>query len=64
MWTVIRKASNAIVAEAWQELLEEEGIPVQFRWDSYRTHLDITASCEVLVPTDRIHVAQRTIEDC
>ena len=59
MWVVFRRVSNLIVAEAWKELLEDAGIPAQIRWEHPGSREDALATCNVMVPNSRLHVAEQ-----
>jgi hypothetical protein len=62
MWTHLRLADDAIVAEAWREVIEDQGVPCQI-WP-----LDMTmrgaafTTYQVVVPNDRVHVAALIIQ--
>jgi hypothetical protein len=62
MWTHLRLAGDAIVAEAWREVIEEQGVPCQI-WP-----LDMSmrgaafTTYQVVVPNDRVHVAALIIQ--
>ncbi|MCL4458626.1 MAG: hypothetical protein M1136_05165 [Chloroflexi bacterium] len=61
MWTVLRIAPNRPIARAWQEFLEEEGIPCELWWSDQTRRDDLAAPCEILVPSDRVHVVRTLI---
>ncbi|MBI4319860.1 MAG: hypothetical protein HY675_15325 [Chloroflexi bacterium] len=63
MWTPIKTTQNLMVAEAWKELFEEEGIPCTLHWPEARRRYTAQATCYVLVPNDRLHVAERTVSN-
>jgi hypothetical protein len=63
MWTTIKTTRNLLIAEAWKELFEEEGIPCQLHWPNPLLRGDTEATCHVLIPNDRLHVAERTLRD-
>lgn len=57
MWAEIRVARNLWVAEAWREVFENQGIPsIVWPLDS-RSHGSALSGYQVLVPNDRVHVA-------
>lgn len=62
MWTHLRLAGDAIVAEAWREVIEDQGVPCQI-WP-----LDMSmrgaafTTYQVVVPNDRVHVAALIIQ--
>jgi hypothetical protein len=64
MWVEIKTTTNAIVAEAWQELFEDAGIPCQVKWDDRHYREALLASCRVMVPNSRLHVAEHILERC
>ncbi len=61
MWTPIKTTRSLLVAEAWKELFEEEGIPCMLYWPSPRSRNEAEATCYVVVPNDRLHVAERSV---
>jgi hypothetical protein len=58
MWAEIKVARNLWVAQAWRELFENQGIPCQLWPLDSRSHGVALAKYQVLVPNDRIHVAE------
>lgn len=58
MWTPFRTAPNLTAADAWQELLEEGGIPCDLYWPDPATRGDARAAVVLLIPNDRMHVAE------
>lgn len=58
MWTPFRTAPNLAAAEAWQDFLEEAGIPCELYWPDVSQRGDATAPCQLLVPNDRMHVVE------
>ena len=61
MWAQIRVARNLLVAETWRELLENQGIPSKIWPLDGRSHGVPRAECQVLVPNDRVRVADMVI---
>jgi len=61
MWTPIKTTRSLLVAEAWKELFEEEGIPCMLHWPDGRRRNTALTTCQVVVPSDRLQVAERTI---
>ncbi len=57
MWAEIKVARDVWIAEAWRELLENQGIPCLI-WplDSVSHGVALTVY-QVVVPNDRVHVA-------
>ncbi len=57
MWVELRVARTLPVAEAWQRLFDEQGIPCKL-WPVDGKSLGLPfATYQVLVPNDRLHVA-------
>lgn len=61
MFKPIMTSRSLLVAEAWKELFEEEGIPCTLYWPDPRSRNEAEATCHILVPSDRLHVAQRSV---
>jgi len=61
VWAEIKRARNLIVAEAWREVFENQGIPCKIWPLDSRSHGVALASYQVLVPNDRLHVADLVI---
>lgn len=61
MWVQIRMVRTLPVARAWRELLENQGIPCQLWPADGRSHGLPLAEYQVLVPNDRLHVADVVI---
>jgi hypothetical protein len=57
VWVQIRVARTLPVAEAWRELFENQGIPCKLWPLDGQSHGAPLASYQVLVPNDRLHVA-------
>jgi hypothetical protein len=57
MWVELRVARTLPVAVAWRELLEDQGIPCKLWPLDGRSHGVPLADYQVLVPNDRLHVA-------
>jgi uncharacterized protein (DUF486 family) len=57
MWAEIKVARDVWIAEAWRELLENQGIPCLI-WplDSVSHGVALTGY-QIVVPNDRVHVA-------
>lgn len=58
MWIELTRANSALIAEAWQEFIEDSYIPCRVHWTDRRSRGVIDNQCVVLVPNDRHHVAQ------
>lgn len=62
MWTHLRLADDLIVAEAWREVIEDQGVPCQI-WPLDLTMRGATFTAyQVVVPNDRVHVAALVIQ--
>ena len=57
MWAEIRVARDIRIAEAWREVFENQGIPAQIWPMDSRSHGMALTKFQVLVPNDRLHVA-------
>ncbi len=57
MWAEIKVARDIWIAESWRELFENQGIPCQIWPLDSRSHGAVFAEYQVLVPNDRLHVA-------
>ncbi len=57
MWAEIRVVRDIRIAEAWRELFENQGIPCKFWPMDSRSHGVALTTYQVLVPNDRLHVA-------
>ena len=62
MWTHLRLASDALVAEAWRELIEDQGVPCQVWPLDARMRGAVFTTYQVVVPNDRVHVADLIIQ--
>lgn len=58
MWAEIKVARTIWIAEAWQELFEDQGIPCKIWPMDSRSHGVALTTYQVLVPNDRVHVAE------
>ena len=64
MWTHLRLAPDLIVAEAWREVIEDQGVPCQI-WpldDPIRLRGVVFTTYQVVVPNDRVHVAELVLQ--
>lgn len=62
MWTFFRLAPNRIIAEAWRELILDQGVPCQI-WPLDMSQRGVTFTrYQVLVPNDRVHVAGLSVQ--
>jgi hypothetical protein len=57
VWSEIKVARDIWIAEAWKELFENQGIPCQIWPMDSRSHGVALTAYQVLVPNDRVHVA-------
>ena len=57
VWSEIKVARDIWIAEAWRELFENQGIPCQIWPIDSRSHGVALTTYQVLVPNDRVHVA-------
>ncbi len=62
MWAQIRVARNLLVAETWRELLENQGIPSKIWPLDGQSHGASLADYQVLVPNDRLRVAEMVVK--
>jgi hypothetical protein len=61
MWVEIKTAGNLMLAQMWQELLEGEGIPtLLIAADGGAPNRELV-SYQVMVPTDKGHVAEEVL---
>jgi len=58
MWVEFIRAKNMLIAEAWQEFVEDSYIPCRVYWTDRRQRDVVDLPCRVLVPNDRRHVVQ------
>ncbi len=58
MWIEFARTKNMLIAEAWQEFVEDSYIPCRLHWLDRRCREVVDESCLVLVPNDRHHVVQ------
>ncbi|MBM4417851.1 MAG: hypothetical protein FJ033_06005 [Chloroflexi bacterium] len=62
MWTHLRLADDLIVAEAWKEVIEDQGIPCQV-WPLASDQRGIVFTrYQIVVPNDRVHVATLVVQ--
>ena len=75
MWTHFRLAPNLVVAEAWREVIEDQGVPCQI-WPLDPAHETgpeasermlrllgvVFTPYQVVVPNDRVHVAGLVVQ--
>lgn len=57
VWAEIKVARDIWIAEAWRELFENQGIPCQIWPLDSKSHGVALTAYQVLVPNDRLHVA-------
>ncbi|HCH35539.1 MAG: hypothetical protein CL777_06350 [Chloroflexi bacterium] len=61
MWVDYKKAPNLMIAEAWKEILEGEGLPVRLLPQTDITDHREFSSFRVMVPRGREHVADEIL---
>ncbi|MBI2857026.1 MAG: hypothetical protein HYX95_01780 [Chloroflexi bacterium] len=61
MWVQVKSASNLIIAEAWKELFEGEGIPTRLLPDPDKPGLGEFATYKVLVSQEKVHVVEEIL---
>ena len=61
MWVEIKKARNLMIAEAWKELFEGEGIPTRIMPASGEPTGQELATYRILVPQDKQHVIEEVL---
>ncbi len=61
MWAQIRVARGLPVAETWRELFENQGLPCKLWPLDGRSHGLPQATYQVLVPNDRLRVAEMVV---
>ena len=61
MWVEVKKAQSLMLAEAWKELFEGEGIPARILPASGKPVGQELASYLVLVPKDKQHVIEEVL---
>ena len=62
MWVEIRKAKSLVVAEAWRELFENQGVPCKLWPADGKSHGVPFGTYQILVPNDRIQVARMVVD--
>jgi hypothetical protein len=62
MWTHLRLAPDLIVATAWRELIQDQGVPCQI-WPLDMSKRGVVhTTYQVVVPNDRVHVAALSVQ--
>ena len=61
MWVEIKQAKNLMIAEAWKELFEGEGIPTRILPESSGAPNCELATYRILVPEDKKHVIEEVL---
>jgi len=61
MWVEIKQARNLMIAEAWKELFEGEGIPTRILPASGEPMGQELATYRILVPQDKQHVIEEVL---
>ncbi len=61
MWTEVKKAQSLMVAEAWKELFEGEGVPSRIMPEKGLPAGQEIAPYSILVPRDKEHVAKEIL---
>ena len=62
MWTHFRLAPDLITAEAWRELIEDQGVPCQIWPLDLKMRGSVFTPYQVVVPNDRVHVAGLSVQ--
>lgn len=62
MWTHLRLAPNLIIAEAWHELIQDQGVPCQIWPLDMKMRGATFTPYQVVVPNDRVHVAMLSVQ--
>ena len=62
MWTHLRLAPNLIIAEAWLELIQDQGVPCQIWPLDMKMRGATFTTYQVVVPNDRVHVAMLSVQ--
>ncbi len=62
MWVEIRKAKSLVVAEAWRELFENQGVPCKLWPSDGKSHGVPFGTYQILVPNDRLQVARMVVD--
>jgi hypothetical protein len=61
MWVEIKKAKSLMIAEAWKEFFEGEGIPTHILPASGEPMGQELATYRILVPQDKEHVIEEVL---
>lgn len=61
MWVEVKKAKTLIIAEAWKELFEGEGVPTRILPEDGAARDQEFATYRVLVPRDKQHVINEVL---
>ncbi|MEW6033475.1 MAG: hypothetical protein AB1603_01310 [Chloroflexota bacterium] len=61
MWVQVKTASNLMIAEAWKELFEGEGIPTRILPDTTKPGVGESATYRVLVSQEKAHVIDEVL---
>jgi hypothetical protein len=61
VWAEIKVARDIWIAEAWREVFENQGIPCQIWPMDSRSHGVALTTYQILVPNDRLHVADLVV---
>ncbi|MDD5337937.1 MAG: hypothetical protein PHG35_00780 [Dehalococcoidales bacterium] len=56
MWVEVKKAKTLVIAEAWKECFEGEGIPTRVMPQKGLPGKQATGPYKVMVPQDKEHV--------
>ena len=62
MWTHLRLADDLVVAEAWREVIEDQGVPCQIWPLDLKMRGAFFTTYQVVVPNDRVHVAGLVVQ--
>lgn len=61
MWVEVKTAPNLMIAEAWKELFEGEGIPTRLLPDNTKPGVGEFATYKVLVDQEKAHVIDEVL---
>ena len=61
MWVEVKKTQTLMIAEAWKELFEGEGIPARILPVPGEVPARELAAYRVLVPNDKEHVIEEVL---
>lgn len=63
-WAAVEVAPNRVIAEMWQEILKDEGIPSVIEAGSEASFLGISSlPCRLMVPEERLEEARTVLSE-